>query len=208
MTEKVKMLQGMIYDSTDPELVALRKKAHRLSLAFNQLDDDQIEEKKRILKELIPNLGEHVFLQGPIQLDYGCFTSIGENSYANFNFTVLDTCPVTIGKNVFFGPNVSIYTPLHPLIHQERNVYQKEDGSFTDKEYGAPIVIEDDCWIAGSVSIGPGVTIGRGSVIGMGAVVIHDIPPHSLAAGNPARVIRSITGKDSILLKKGLFPKE
>ena len=208
MNEKEKMLRGMIYDPSDPELVNLRKKAHRLSIAYNQLDDDDGEKKERILKELMPNHGKNTYIQGPIQFDYGCFTSMGENCYANFNFTVLDTCPVRISNNVFFGPNVSLYTPLHPLMHQERNLYKKEDGSYTDQEYGAPIVIEDDCWIAGSVTIGPGIRIGRGSVIGMGSVVIHDVPPHSLAAGNPAKVIRQINEKDSILLKKGLFPKE
>ena len=60
-----------------------------------------------------PNDEELIGLR--VQIDYGCFTSIGKNSYANFNLTILDTCPVRIGDNVFMGPNVSILTAIHPL---------------------------------------------------------------------------------------------
>ena len=68
----------------------------------------------------------------------------------------------------------------------------------TDKEYARPITIGDNCWIAGNVSVCGGVTIGEGSVIGAGSVVTRDIPPHSLAAGVPCRVIREITEADSL----------
>ena len=111
---------------------------------------------------------------------------------------MLDTCPVTIGKNVFIGTGVSIVTPIHPLRYQERNLYQKENGQWTDNEYGKPITIEDNCWIASDVTIIGGVTIGEGSVIGAGSVVTRSIPKNSLAVGNPCRVIRQITEKDSI----------
>ena len=144
------------------------------------------------------SLGQNVFLQGPIYFDYGCFISIGDNSYANFNLTILDTCPVKIGNNVFIGTGVSIVTPLHPLRYQERNIYFCEKGYFTDQEYGKPIVIEDNCWIASNVTICGGVTIGEGSVIGAGSVVTKSIPKNSLAVGNPCRAIRKITEKDSI----------
>ena len=101
-----------------------------------------------------------------------------------------------IGDDVFMRPNVSILTPLHPLRWQERNTYQREDGVRTDREYGSPIVIGNNCWIAGNVTICGGVTIGEGCVIGAGSVVTRDIPANSLAAGNPCRVIRAITEED------------
>lgn len=125
-------------------------------------------------------------------------TEIGDNSYANFNLTILDTCPVKIGKNVFIGTGVSIVTPLHPFRYQERNIFLSDKGYYTDKEYGKPITIEDNCWIASNVTICGGVTIGEGSVIGAGSVVVKSIPKNSFAAGNPCRVIREITEKDSI----------
>lgn len=194
---KNRMLQGKIYDSNDKELVALRIKCHKLCREYNLLDDSD-SRRKEILKEIGVKIEKNVYLQGPIYFDYGCFISIGEGSYANFNFTILDTCPVTIGKHVFIGTGVSIVTPLHPLRYEERNPYISEKGYLTDKEYGKPVTIKDNCWIASNVTICPGVTIGEGSVIGAGSVVTKDIPPHSLAFGNPCKVKRKITDKDTI----------
>lgn len=203
MTEKEKMLAGKIYDSTDSELVSLRTKAHRLSKEFNDLlenDGRRIE----ILKEL-GIAGDAFYLQGPVQFDYGCFTSIGKNSYANFNLTCVDCCPVTIGDNVFIGPNVSLLTPMHPLRWQDRNQYLKADGTATDKEYAKPITIGDNCWLAGNVTVCGGVTIGEGCVIGAGSVVTRDIPANTLAVGVPCRPIREITAEDALENHPELF---
>lgn len=204
MQEKEKMLAGLIYDPADQELTELRQKAHRLSKEYNdRLETD--EERVRLLNELIPNKGVNVYLQGPVQFDYGCFTTIGDNSYANFNFTCLDCCPVKIGSNVFMGPNVSLLTPVHPLRYQDRNIYERKDGVNTDKEYAKPITIGDNCWIAGNVTVCGGVTIGNGSVIGAGSVVTHSIPDGVFAAGVPCKVIREITESDSLENHPELF---
>jgi len=204
MSEKEKMLEGKIYDPTDEELTILRTKAHRLSQHYNTLfEDDDL--RNTIIDELIPSKGEGLYLQGPIYFDYGIFTSFGKNCYANFNFTVLDVCPVNIGSNVFFGPNCSLMTPLHPLRWQERNIKFKDDKIAYDDEYAKPINIGDNCWISANVVITGGVTIGEGCVIGAGSVVTKDIPANSLAAGNPCKVIREINEKDLIKYKKELF---
>ncbi|MBQ1678413.1 MAG: sugar O-acetyltransferase [Oscillospiraceae bacterium] len=195
MTEREKMLRGMLYDPSDGELAALRLKAHRLWQEYNALDE-LAPRRTEILDELVPNRGPDVFLAGPIYIDYGVFTSFGARCYANFNFTVLDTCPVTIGDDVMFGPNCSLLTPLHPLLPRQRNLRRRPDGSLYDLEYGAPITVESDCWIASNVKILGGVTIGRGSVVGAGSVVTHSIPAGVLAAGNPCRVIRPLTEED------------
>ncbi len=197
MTEKEKMLAGLIYDPSDDELAKQRQKAHRLSKEYNELLETD-ENREKIFKELVPNQGKGVFFQGPVQFDYGCFTEIGDNTFANFNFTCLDSCPVKIGKNVFMGPNVSLLTPVHPLRYQQRNIYQREDGVYTDKEYAKPITIGDNCWLAGNVTVCGGVTIGSGSVIGAGSVVTRDIPEGVLAAGVPCKVIREITEDDEL----------
>lgn len=188
---KNKMLNGELYDPNDEELLALRMKCHNLCREYNTLSDDS-PRRNEILNELGMKLGNNVYLQGPIFFDYGCFISFGENSYANFNLTIVDVCPVTIGNNVFIGTGVSILTPLHPMKYKERNQYMSEKGYMTDKEYGKPITIEDNCWIASNVTICGGVTIGEGSVIGAGSVVTRSIPKNSFAAGNPCRVIRQI----------------
>lgn len=205
MTEKEKMLAGKIYDTSDEELAAMRLKAHKLSARYNSVFEYEEDIRNKILSELIPNIGKGTYMQGPIQFDYGAFTTFGENCYANFNFTVLDICPVTIGDNVFFGPNCMLATPVHPFRYQERNIKYKEDGTAYDDEYAKPITIGSNCWLASNVVVIGGVTIGEGCVIGAGSVVTRDIPANSLAAGNPCRVIREITEKDSIKYKKELF---
>ena len=200
MNEKEKMLKGMLYDSMDQELVSLRDKAHRLCREYNLLDDND-PRRKEILKEF--GFDETVYLQGPIYFDYGCFTHFGKDSYANFNLTVLDTCPVNIGHDVFIGTGVSFVTPLHPMHHKDRNIYFDEQKKrLVSNEYGAPITIGDNCWIASNVTVCGGVKIGSGSVIGAGSVVTHDIPDNSFAAGNPCKVIREINEIDRENFKK------
>ena len=198
MKEKEKMLAGQLYDPADEELVALREKAHALSKQYNDTLETQEEERDAIIKELVPDMGEDSYLQGPIQFDYGCFTQIGANTYVNFNFTCVDCAPVRIGDNVFMGPNVSLLTPVHPMRWQDRNPYRRADGVKTDREYAKPITIEDNCWFGGNVTVLPGVHIGEGCVIGAGSVVTRDIPAGSLAMGVPCRVIRPITEDDRI----------
>lgn len=205
MTEKEKMISGKIYDPSDSELEALRIQAHRLSKDYNDTYDDEEEKREEILSRLIPNRSDGVYLQGPIQFDYGVFTTLGKNFYANFNLTVLDVCPVTISDNVLIGPNCSLMTPIHPLRYQDRNIRQREDGTLYDYEYAKPITIKENCWLAANVTVCGGVTINEGCVIGAGSVVTRDIPPNSLAAGNPCKVIRQITEDDAIELKKELF---
>lgn len=205
MQEWEKMTIGKIYDTSDDLLKTQRNKAHKLCLDYNQLYEDKEDERNAILEQLIEDKGKGLYLQGPIQFDYGVYTSFGENCYANFNLTILDCAKVTIGDNVFFGPNCSLMTPMHPYLPEERNLKTKEDGTAYTIEYARPIQIGNDCWIASNVTVCGGVRIGDGCVIGAGSVVTRDIPAGSLAAGNPCRVIRKITEKDSIEFKKNLY---
>ena len=196
MTEREKMLAGSLYDSSDPELCALLVKARKLARRYNRIDEDEPEQREAVLRELLPNSPFLPSLQAPVYFDYGCNTYFGRFSGANFNFTCLDVCPVHIGNNVFIGPNVTLATPMHPLLPEERNVRQRLDGGYYNLEYARPIRIEDDCWLAANVVVCGGVTIGAGSVIGACSVVTRDVPPRSLAVGNPCRVIRTLTDAD------------
>lgn len=92
---------------------------------------------------------------------------------------------VTIGENVMMGPEVLIYTQNHRM--DDPDVPMRTQGMRDLK----PVLIEDDVWIGARVCILPGVTIGKGSVIGACAVVARDIPPYSVAVGNPARVVKT-----------------
>ena len=125
----------------------------------------------------------------PFYTDYGSFCRIGANSFLNHNAYLMDGGGITIGHHVFIGPNCGMYTAAHPLLPEERNL---------GLEKASPIVIGDNCWIGADVTILPGVTIGEGTVIGAKSVVTRDIPAGVIAMGNPCRVIRPITEKDSI----------
>lgn len=202
MTEQEKMLSGQLYDPTDGDLTALRQRAHRLCRAYSALDETD-PEREAILRQLLPHRGENVFFQGPVQFDYGCFFEIGAGSYVNFNFTCLDCAPVRIGKDAFIGPGVSLLTPMHPLLPRQRNA-RRGPGGWFNLEYARPITVGDGCWLGGGVTVCGGVTVGDGCVIGAGSVVTRDVPPGSLAAGVPCRVIRPLTEADAL----APFPEE
>lgn len=131
--------------------------------------------------------GRNVYFEPPFHCEYGAHIILGEDFYANTGCVMLDVAKITIGHNVLFGPNVSIYTAGHPIHPDSRN---------SGYEYGIPVTIGNNVWIGGSCVILPGVTIGDNAVIGAGSVVTKDIPSNVCAAGNPCRVIREITEAD------------
>ena len=200
-SEHEEMLAGNLYNPADRELTMLREKAGDLCTRFNATPRGDHRAREAILDELLPHHGTNLDIMGPVFFDYGCHTTIGDRVFANFNFTVLDCCPVTIGDDVLFGPNVSLLPPMHPLRFQDRNVRERSDGSTYDYEYGKPISIGSNCWFGGNVTVIGGVTIGEGCVIGAGSVVVRDIPPHTVAVGNPAHPIREITDADASALQ-------
>lgn len=201
MSEEEKIKKGILFYPEDDELVAKKTKAHNLSRDYNKLYERDKEERDRIISELISSVGEGSFFLGPIAFHYGCHTSIGRDCFFNFNFTVQDDAEVTIGDFCQFGPNVTIVTPVHPLIAAERRAMRRADGSEKVLCYAKPVHIGNGCWFGANVVVCPGVTIGDGCVIGAGSVVTKDIPANSLAVGNPCRVLREITEKDSMVYK-------
>ena len=188
MSELAKAAGGALYDANfDAELLARRRAAKRVLHRLNSLPPDAEDERAALLRTLLGRLGTRFVFDGAFHCDYGFNIEIGENFYANVNLVILDPGKVTLGSNVFIGPNVGIYTAGHPLDPGRRNA---------GLEYALPVSIGDDVWIGGGVSIMPGVTIGTGAVIGGGAVVTRDVPPDVVCGGNPARVIREITDGD------------
>jgi maltose O-acetyltransferase len=182
-TERDKMLAGEMYDPLDPELVAARARARDLCQDLNATRESHDIERRRILRELFGRGGETVWMQPPFFCDYGTNIHLGERVFFNFNCIVLDVCPVTIGDFTLFGPAVQIYTPLHPFNAEQRR----------REEYGKPIDIGADVWVGGGAVILAGVRIGSRSVIGAGSVVTRDVPEGVFAAGNPCRVIRTVS---------------
>lgn len=181
--EREKMLSGELYDADDPELMLARERANNLCQDLNATREREQGERRRILAKLFGSGGDSVRLQPPFFCDYGSNIRLGEQVYFNFNCVVLDVCDVTIGDFSCFGPAVQIYAAAHPMNARLRR----------DQEFGKPVTIGSDVWVGGGAIICPGVMIGSRTVIGAGSVVTRDIPDDVFAAGNPCRVIRSIT---------------
>lgn len=178
------------------QMLETRKKIYE----FNNAKPWEFEKMSAVLRSILGNIGENSSINQPFLCDYGFNIEIGDNTFANYNLTILDVAKVKIGSNVFIAPNVSIYTAGHPVHWQARN---------TMYEYGIAVTIEDNCWIGGNTVICPGVTVGEGSVIGAGSVVTKNIPPRVIAAGNPCKVIREITDDDKrYYFKKREFDAE
>lgn len=200
MREYEKMIRGELYNPADEELASMRSRVRRLFYQYNNSEEDEREKRQALLRRIFGGCGERIWCEPPIRFDYGVNTTVGEDFFSNFNLTILDVAPVKIGKQCFIGPNVSIVTPVHPLLACDRNMRPDGKGGTFDYEYARPITIEDNVWLASNVTVCGGVTIGHDSVIGAGSVVTKNIPAGVFAAGNPCRVIRPITEKDKMKL--------
>lgn len=181
MTEKQKMLMGIIYNAEETSLVNERNYAKSLTKQYNESRQEDEGHRDYLKGQIFGKIGENVHLEAPIYLDYGYRTRIGNNFFSNFNLTILDGGGVEIGDDVFIGPNVGIYTANHPT-----DVRRREKGY----EWALPVKIHDKVWIGGGVTILPGVTIGANTVIAAGSIVTKDIPANVIAAGNPCKVIK------------------
>lgn len=201
MTPEERIAKGLLFCPGDPTLKAIKLKCHNLCTEYNRTFEDETEKRKEIIGQIFAEIGEGSFAQGPIYIHYGTHTKIGKRVFMNFNLTIQDDAFVTIGDDCNFGPGVSIVTPVHPMVADERRLMYNPDGSPIRLCYAKPVTIGKDCWFGANVTVCPGVTIGDGCVIGAGAVVTRDIPANSFAAGNPCRVIREITEKDSMIHK-------
>ena len=198
MTEEDKIFSGQLFWPNAPELVQLKRRSHALSLEYSKLPEHLTDERRRLAEDILAEYGEGSYMQGPVFFHYGKHTRIGRNCFVNYNFTVQDDTFVTIGDHCDFGPNVTIVTPVHPMLPEERKYICDSEGVPRRMCYAKPVVIGSGCWICACAVICPGVTIGAGCVIGAGSVVTRDIPPYSFAAGNPCRVIRTLSAADSM----------
>lgn len=188
---------GDLYQCNSPELFRVQMECRALVHRYNQLDPRDMEGHTALLPRIFAEAGQGCFLEPPFFANWGCFTHLGSNVYANFNLTLTDDTHIYIGDHVMIGPNVTITAAAHPIHPELRR---------KGMQYNKPVTIGANVWVGAGVTILPGVTIGENTVIGAGSVVTRDIPPRSFAAGNPCRVIRAITEEDSMALKTDIAP--
>ena len=183
MTEKEKMLAGELYDACDADLLRELNAVKVKCQDYNRLLPTDFAARNAMLRDMLGQADSDTFINQPFYCDYGKHIRVGKRFFANFGLTILDEAPVTIGDDCFLGPNVNIYTACHSIRPEERN---------SRREWAKPVTIGHNVWIGGNVTILPGVSIGNNCTIGAGSVVCHDVPDNVVAAGNPARVIKSI----------------
>lgn len=193
-----RMVAGKLYNSSSRDIEKQHKKGMCRCDRFNKISVRRSRAKQRALENLIPSAKENeLAVFAPFYCEYGVNISVGKGCFINYGCTLLDVAPITLGNGVWIGANVTLATPNHPFIAEERLPADYPDGNH-NLEYASPITVEDGCWICSGAIVCGGVTIGENSIIAAGAVVTGNIPPHSIAAGVPARVIREISEDDRI----------
>lgn len=189
MTEHEKLLAGMEYDYTDPEIQDMLRRTRELRETFNA--ESNPAKRGKLLREMLGSCGENVTVQQPVSLLYGEHTSVGSDVFINGGCTLQDSARITIGDRVVIAPDVKLYCGEHAVDATQR---WKRDASGVLKLVTTtrPISIGSDVWIGGGVTVLPGVTIGSNVVVGAGAVVTRNVPDNCVVAGVPARVIREL----------------
>lgn len=149
MTEKEKMLAGILYDANNDEnLIKERLLCKDLCYEYNNLKPSDTETQELLIKKLLGKTKNNFSILAPFWCDYGYNIEIGENFFANHNCIILDCAKVTFGDNVFIAPNCGFYTAGHPLDYKTRN---------QGLEYAYPIIIGNNVWIGADVKVMPAV---------------------------------------------------
>ena len=165
------------YDELIGDIFATIRKATEMNTGYRTP-----EEVHGFMTEILgKRLPQSTTVLPPFYIDYGKPVSIGEDCFIQQCCTFFGRCGITIGNGVFIGPKVNLITINHDTDPENRSA-----------TYGKPIVIEDKVWIGINSAVLPGVRIGYGSIIGANSVVTKDVPPMTIVAGNPARVIKKI----------------
>lgn len=189
MTQYERMVKGLVYDPADPEILEKQSVFLQKLWEFNQLKPTQFKEKQKYMREVFASCGENCYIELPFYANWGgSHIYMGSGVYANFNFTVADDGNVYIGDRVMFGPNVTIATANHPINPELRA---------RGLQYNKDVYIGENVWIGANTVIVPGVRIGKNTVIGAGSVVTKDIPENMVAVGNPCKVLREISERDT-----------
>jgi maltose O-acetyltransferase len=177
------MLRGELYKADDPELQADLARAAGLVERYNATSHAEQDERDRLLRELLGEVGEGVVIKPTFRCDYGWNIAIGAGTFVNYGCIFLDVAPIRIGAACQVATSVQLLTATHPVEPELRR---------EGWESGAPITIGDNVWLGGGAIVCPGVTIGDDTVVGAGAVVTRHLPAGVVAVGNPARVSREV----------------
>ncbi len=180
LSQRQRMIKGLDFFSSDPELIKDKQEAHEFYTEFNQSFRELYNAEKEV-KKIFGRVGVGIKVVPPLYFSYGYQVFLGDNVHINVGVFLGDAGKIVIGERTLIGPYVQIYTTNHDSVVSKRGYIKPRD-----------VEIGEDVWIGGGVIILPGVKIGRGSIIGAGSVVTKDIPENVVAYGAPAKVTRSV----------------
>ncbi|MGZ6952025.1 MAG: DapH/DapD/GlmU-related protein [Acidimicrobiia bacterium] len=165
------------------DMYAKIQRGIRLTQRLNAIPSEEAAAIRAAWSELTGRPVDPTFsLIPPVHVQHGLNTRLGRNVFINQGCTLMDIGGIDIGDDVMIGPNVSLITAGHPLAPSRRRT------GIT----AAPIRVERNVWIGAAAVVLPGVTVGEDAVVGAGAVVSRDVPPATLVAGAPARIVRRL----------------
>ncbi len=180
---------GSLYQAMDEKLIRMQKVHMELLYDFNRTRPQETRKREKILRKMLAEIGEASCIEPPFFANWGgCFLHLGHHVYVNHNLSLVDDTHIYIGDCTKLGPNVIICTAGHPILPELRGV--------SPYQFNMPVHIGCNCWIGAGSCILPGVTIGDHAVIGAGSVVTKDIPPRTIAVGNPCRILRPVSDQD------------
>lgn len=177
---------GELYDSGLRELTSFQHVLVERLRQYNATPEtpEGLALRRELLPTLLGSCGENVCLTPPVQANWGLrHVHVGSDVYFNFGASFVDDADIFVGDRCQFGPNVTICTAEHPL-----DAAQRAKGL----QYNLPVHIGSDVWVGAGSIILAGVTIGDAAVVGAGSVVTHDVEPHTLVVGVPARIVRQV----------------
>lgn len=183
LTELEKLDAGLPYDVNDSAVDARKLRAIKGCQALEALDPTDRAGKEVAIRALFGQVGRNPNVLNGFNCDNGSNITVGDEFLANYNVTILDIAPVTMGDYVWIGPGTMISTVNHPLTPKGRRQHLG---------IAKPVTIGNDVWLGGNVTVLPGVTIGNNVVVAAGAVVTKDIPDNTLVGGVPAKKIRDL----------------
>ena len=160
---------------------AFSQEALKLTAELNGSYHTPAEVRELMSRLTVSEIDETFALFPPFHTDCGKNTRIGKRVFINAGCQFQDQGGIDIGNDVLVGPQTIIATLNHDPDKEKR-------GGIIPK----PVKICDKVWLGARVTICPGVTIGEGAIVGAGAVVTKDVPPRTVVAGVPAKVIKEI----------------
>lgn len=181
--QRARLARGEWY-LLDDDLAASLRACWRTLDRFNATTADQDADRRSILDELLGDVGADTVVLPPFRCSHGRHIRLGARAFVNHDCLFMDDALITVGDDVRIGPGCQLVTALHPMEDHDRRR--------AGWERALPISLGANSWLGAAVVVCPGVTIGADSVVGAGSVVLHDVPPRTFVAGNPARVIRAL----------------